>query len=35
MGKDYVVTIPAEVLAAAAEENQDLSIKLHAEVSSK
>ncbi len=35
MGKDYTVTIPAEVVAAAAEENQDISFKLHAEVSSK
>ncbi len=34
MGKDYVVTVPAEVLAAAAEENQDITIKLHLEIRS-
>ena len=33
--KDYVVTIPAEVLAAAAEEDQDISIELSLKIKSK
>ncbi len=31
MGKDYVVTLPANVIAAAAEENQDITLKVHFE----
>ena len=32
--KDYVVTIPADVLKAAAEENQDISIEFHLKIKS-
>ena len=32
--KDYVVTIPAEVIKAAAEEDQDFSVELHIKIKS-
>ena len=32
--KDYVVTIPAEVIRAAVEEDQDWSIELHLKIKS-
>ena len=32
--RDYVVTIPAEVLKAAVEENQDWSVEIHLKIKS-
>ena len=32
--KDYVVSIPAEVIRAVAEEDQDISIEIHIKIKS-